>query len=69
MSALPPKADMDQQGRDVRFVAEASNIRLAGFSLRFCNERAVGADNLLGDNRYCRRDRDIRCLDVSVQCK
>jgi hypothetical protein len=23
MSALPPKADMDQQGRDVRFVPEA----------------------------------------------
>ena len=23
MSALPPKADMDQQGRDVRFVPKA----------------------------------------------
>lgn len=69
MSALPPKADMVQHNRDGRFVAEASNIRLAGFSLRFCNERAVGADNLLGGNRYCRRDRDIRCLDVPVQCE
>jgi hypothetical protein len=29
----------------------------------------VGADNLLGGNRYCRRDRDIRCLDVPVQCE
>ena len=29
----------------------------------------MGADNLLGGNRYCRRDRDIRCLDVPVQCE
>ena len=27
MSALPPKADMDQQGRDVRFVPEADILR------------------------------------------
>src|SRR6516164_9996002 len=27
MSALPPKADMDQQGRDVRFVPKADILR------------------------------------------
>jgi len=27
MSALPPKADMDQHGRDVRFVPQADEIR------------------------------------------
>jgi hypothetical protein len=27
MSALPPKADMDQRGRDVRFVPKADIIR------------------------------------------
>ena len=27
MSALPPKADMDQHGRDVRFVPEADILK------------------------------------------
>jgi hypothetical protein len=27
MSALPPKADMDQHGRDVRFVPKADILR------------------------------------------
>ena len=27
MSALPPKADMDQEGRDVRFVPKADILR------------------------------------------
>ena len=28
MSALPPKADMDQHGRDVRFVSKADMMRV-----------------------------------------
>jgi hypothetical protein len=33
MSALPPKADMDQDGRDVRFVPKADSCTAANNSV------------------------------------
>ena len=40
MSALPPKADMDPHGRDVRFVPKAE----VGLSTRATTASAIGAN-------------------------
>jgi hypothetical protein len=37
MSALPPKADMDQHGRDVRFVPKADIVNAAAVSAKSRN--------------------------------
>jgi hypothetical protein len=46
MSALPPKADIDERDRHVRFVPKA--------------DIGVSFDDFVGTGRYCPRDFDIK---------
>jgi len=48
MSALPPKADIGTQLRDVRFVPKADILR--------CGKETPLFDHLIGDGKYARRN-------------
>ena len=45
MSALPPKADMDQHGRDVRFVPKADIAHRSNFASRYCKNCLIFASS------------------------
>ena len=54
MSALPPKADMDQHRRDVRFVPIGDKVQRSEMALLF--------DHLAGFDEQRRRHRQSECL-------
>ena len=54
MSALPPKADMDQQGCDVCFVPKADIVR--------CGENTSLLDHLVGGGEQGLRERQAKRL-------
>ena len=63
MSALPPKADMDQHGRDVRFVPKADSRGATKTSL---------FDHFIGGREELRGDCKADCvggLDIDGQCE
>ena len=72
MSALPPKADMDQQGCDVRFVPEA-DMRCVGDGAAWCFEvspsaavvptRLCGADSGTREHEIMRQHAECHCDD------
>jgi hypothetical protein len=48
MSALAPKADMDQHGRDVRFVPKADIMRCSNCACRYCKNWRIFASSWRG---------------------